>query len=149
VRPSAPGPYAAASVKAVTVAGRRLLLLRFNGQYPYTGVTAVAERIPSTYRIPKAWRDRIGTYRAIGIVPRTYPGTTPLVITLLIDDGVLLWGDRDGGVVSGTVVVPAGAGRAFTFGFAPLEVATGAGDALTAAGNTLTLLCITYRKIAR
>jgi hypothetical protein len=71
------------------------------------------------------------------------------VISLMIDDGVLLWGGSDEGVVSGTVLLPTGPRRAFSFGFAPLEVETGAGDALTAAGDTLTLLGLTYRKIGR
>ena len=144
VRPRVASPEAAASIKPVTVAGRRLLLLRFNSQYPYSGVMAVAEKIPSTYRIPKAWKDRTGSYRAINIIPRTYPGV-PRVLSLRIDDGVLLWGGSNGGVV----LVPAGPRRAFTFGFAPLEVETGAGDVLTAAGNTLTLFGLTYRKIGR
>jgi len=148
VRPRVASPEAAASIKPVTVAGRRLLLLRFNSQYPYSGVMAVAEKLPSTYRIPKAWKDRTGSYRAINIIPRTYPGV-PRVLSLRIDDGVLLWGGSNGGVPNGTVLVPAGPRRAFTFGFAPLEVETGAGDVLTAAGNTLTLLGLTYRKIGR
>ena len=110
---------------------------------------AAAEKIPSTYRIPAAWKARTGNYRAINIVPDSYPGQLPPVLSLMIDDGVLLWGGSDGGVLSGTVLAPAGPRRAFTFGFAPGEVETGAGDAITAAGNTLTLLGLTYRRIGR
>jgi hypothetical protein len=110
---------------------------------------AVAEKIPSTYRIPKAWKARVGSYRAINLIPSNYPGRLPRVLSLMIDHGVLLWGGSNGGVVSGQSLVPAGPRRAFTFGFAPLEVETGAGDVLAAASNTLTLSGITYRKIAR
>jgi len=149
VRARVASPEAAASIKPVTVAGRRLLLLRFYSQYPYSGVMAAAEKIPSTYRIPRAWKARVGSYRATNIIPGTYPGNPPRVLSLMIDHGVLLWGGSNGGVVSGTVLVPAGPRRAFTFGFAPLEVETGAGDALTAARNTLTLSGITYRRIGR
>jgi hypothetical protein len=144
VRPRVASPEAAASIKPVTVAGLRLLLLRFNSQYPYSGVMAAAEKIPSTYRIPGAWKARVGRYRAINIIPGTYPGRPPRVFSLVIHDGLLLAGGSDG-----KVLVPAGPRLAFTFGFAPLEVERGAGDALTAAGNTLTLLGITYRKIGR
>ena len=105
---------------------------------------AAAEKIPSTYRIPTAWKGRVGKYRAINIIPGTYPGSTPRVTSLVIDDGLLQVGGS-----KGKVLAPAGPRRAFTFGFAPLEVERGAGDVLTGAGNTLTFLGITYRKIGR
>jgi hypothetical protein len=44
---------------------------------------------------------------------------------------------------------PAGPRRAFTFGFTSFQVERGAGDVLTPAGDTLTLLGTTYRKIGR
>ena len=44
---------------------------------------------------------------------------------------------------------PAGPRRAFTFGFTSFQVERGAGDVFTPAGDTLTLLGTTYRKIGR
>ena len=45
------------------------------------------------------------------------------------------------------VVAPAGPRLAFTFGFTTVLVQRGAGDALTSAGNTLTILGTTYRRV--
>jgi CubicO group peptidase (beta-lactamase class C family) len=142
VHPSADNPSAAASIKPVTVAGRRLLLIHLNG----AGTAAAAEKIPSTYRVPRAWKDRTGSYRAINILPRTYPGGESRVARLTIDHGVLVWNRLNAGTWTG-VVTPAGPRRAFSFGFAAFQVERGAGDVLTAAGNTLTFLGTTYRRV--
>jgi len=140
LRPPADNPLAAAWIKPATVAGRLLMLTRLNGAPPGS-VSAAAEKIPSTYRIPTAWKDRTGRYRATNIIPGTYPGIDSPVGTLTIDHGVLVW--------AGTVVAPAGPRRAFTFGFNPFQVERGAGDVVTPAGNTLTILGTTYRRIGR
>jgi CubicO group peptidase (beta-lactamase class C family) len=147
VRPPADKPLTATWIKPATVAGRHLLLIRLNGAPPASGVSAAAERIPSTYRIPDAWKARTGSYRATSIVPHNYPGGVSRVGTLTIDHGALVWHTADGGAATGRVVVPDGARRAFTFGFTSNQVERGAGDALTAAGNTLTVLGTTYRRI--
>jgi hypothetical protein len=59
--PRADGWYAsdtpgAPSMKVETVKGRRLLIGRTAGG----AVGAVAERIPDTYHVPSAWRERVG-----------------------------------------------------------------------------------------
>ena len=140
---------ATAAIKPATVGGRHLLLIRLNGAPPASGVAAYAEKIPSTYRIPKAWKDRTGSYRATSILPGTYPGGESRVGRLTIDHEVLVWNTLAGGAWAGKVVAPAGPRRAFTFGFTAFEVERGAGDVLTSAGNTLTLLGTTYRRVGR
>jgi CubicO group peptidase (beta-lactamase class C family) len=146
--PPANSPLATAWIRPATVAGRHLLLIRLNGKPPASGVAAYAEKIPSTYRIPTAWRDRTGSYRATSILPGTYPGL-PRVGKLTIDHGVLVWNTLAGGAWTGKVVAPAGPRRAFTFGFTAFYVERGAGDVLTPAGETLTLLGTTYRRVGR
>jgi CubicO group peptidase (beta-lactamase class C family) len=139
--PSAKYPLAAVWIKPVTVAGRHLLLGHFDrlaGPAPNGVVTIFAEKIPSSYRIPKAWRARTGRYRATTVIPGT-PSYVSRTGSLTVDDGVLVWNHL--------VVAPAGPSLAFTFGFTPLLVARGAGDALIPSGNTLTNLGITYRKV--
>jgi Beta-lactamase len=142
VHPSADNPLAGAWVKPATIAGRHLLLMHSGGSLtapaPNGFVTTLAERLPSSNRIPQVWRARTGLYRATNIIPDTYPGLAR-VGKLTIQNGVLVW--------DGLVVVPHGSRLAFTFGFAPVLVQRGAGDALTAAGNTLTILGTTYRKV--
>jgi CubicO group peptidase (beta-lactamase class C family) len=138
--PAANNPMAAAWFKPATVAGRHLLLAHLNratGPAPNGVVTTFAEKIPSSYRIPQAWRARTGSYRATNIIPGTW-SAIPRTGSLTIDHGVLVW--------NGQVVAPAGPSLAFTFGFAPVLVARGAGDALIPSGDTLTSLGVTYRK---
>ena len=96
VRPPADKPLTATWIKPATVAGRHLLLIRLNAAPPISGVSAAAERIPSTYRIPTAWKARIGSYRAASILPRTYPGGVSPVGALTIDHGALVWSTADG-----------------------------------------------------
>lgn len=137
--PAGDNPLAAVWIKPATVAGRHLLLAHYDklvGPAPNGVVTTFAEKIPSSYRIPQAWRARTGSYRATNIIPGTPADRT---VRLTIEHGVLEW--------NGLVEAPAGPSLAFTFGFAPLLVARGAGDALVASGNTLTSLGITYRKV--
>lgn len=147
MRPRADGwytplrPRGAVSIKPATVAGRRLLLARLSG-----AVYAIAEKIPAGYRIPPAWRARTGAYRAINVLPGTYPGLVARTARLTIRAGLLLW-TTEGSTPS--VLAPAGPRRAFTFGFFPGEVQRGAGEAVIPAGNTLTLLGVTYRRTAR
>jgi hypothetical protein len=141
--PSPGSPWARVWLKPATVTGRRLLLGNMLSPPGSEGVSAVAEEIPSTYSIPNAWRARTASYRATNIIPRTYPGLVSPTGTLMIDHGVLMWSTSAGA----KVVVPDGSQHAFTFGFLPLEVQRGAGDVLTAAGNTLTILGTTYRKV--
>jgi hypothetical protein len=106
------------------------------------GVSALAEEIPSTYSIPNAWTARTASYRATNIIPRTYPGFVPPTATLMIDHGVLMWKTSAGA----KIVVPAGSQHAVTFGYNALQIQRDAGDVLTAAGNTLTILGTTYRR---
>jgi CubicO group peptidase (beta-lactamase class C family) len=142
VHPPADNPLAVAWVKPATIAGRHLLLMHSNGSLtapaPNGFVTTLAEKLPSSYRIPPVWRARTGLYRATNIIPETYPGLAR-VGKLTIQNGVLVW--------DGLVMIPRGLRLAFTFGFAPVLVQRGAGDALTASGNTLTILGTTYRKV--
>jgi CubicO group peptidase (beta-lactamase class C family) len=142
-------PVAAAWIRPATVAGRHLMLSRLDGLGGASGVSAAAETIPFTYRIPKAWKERTGSYRAISIRPRTYPGGESRVGRLTIDHGVLVWHTIVGGAPGGKVVAPAGPRRAFTFGFTSFQAERGAGDVLTPAGDTLTLLGTTYRRLGR
>ena len=67
---------------------------------------------------------------------------------LTIDHGVLVWNTLAGGAWTGKVVAPAGPRRAFTFEFTAFEVERGAGDVLTPAGHTLTLLGTAYEESA-
>jgi hypothetical protein len=139
--PAAGDPLATAWFKPATIAGRHLLLAHFDralGPEPNGVVTTFAEKIPSSYRIPQAWRARAGKYRATNIIPDT-EAALPRTVNLTIDHGVLVWNDR--------VVAPAGPTRAFTLGLTPVLVARGAGDTLIASGNTLTSLGITYQKV--
>jgi CubicO group peptidase (beta-lactamase class C family) len=148
--PSPDNPLTNVWLKPATVTGRHLLLLRAFGPPGLAGVSAAAEKIPSTYRIPNAWRARIGSYRATNIIPGTYPGLVPGAGTLMIDHGVLMWNTGTGPGGSGPkVLVFAGSQHAFTFGYNGLEIQRDAGDVLTAAGNTLTLLGTTFRKVGR
>jgi CubicO group peptidase (beta-lactamase class C family) len=135
-------PWASVWLKPATVTGRRLLLGNMLSPPGSEGVSALAEEIPSTYRIPNAWRARTASYRATDIIPRTYPGFVPPAATLMIDHGVLMWKTSAGA----KIVVPAGSQHAFTFGYNALGIQRDAGDVLTAAGNTLTILGTTYRR---
>jgi len=140
--PSPANPLSSLWVKPATVTGRHLLLQRSFSPPGFAGVSAVAEKIPPTYRIPNAWRARTASYRATSIIPGTYPGWVPAEGTLMIDHGVLIWNTSDGA----KILVPAGSQHAFTFGFQTLAVQRDDGDVLTAAGNTLTILGTTYRR---
>jgi CubicO group peptidase (beta-lactamase class C family) len=135
-------PLASAWIKPATVAGHRLLLAHSNGSAlapsPNGLVTTLGEKIPADYRIPAAWRARVGSYRATDIVPGTAPALTAPA-SLAIVGGVL--------EVNGLVVEPAGPNLAFTYGFASGGVQRGAGDAVVAKGDTLKLLGMTYRLV--
>jgi CubicO group peptidase (beta-lactamase class C family) len=140
--PASDNRLAALWIKPATVAGRRLLLAHVNdsssGPAPNGFVTTFAEKIPSSYRIPEAWQVRTGSYRATDTIPGTYPDV-PRTGTLTFENGVLEW--------NRSVVAPAGPRLAFTFGFTSVLVQRGAGDALTSAGDTLTILGTTYQRI--
>jgi CubicO group peptidase (beta-lactamase class C family) len=142
VRPPANNALADAWIKPATVSRRQLLLVRSS----VSGVIAIAEKIPSTYRIPAAWKARTGNYHATSIIPGTYNGYVAPVGKLTIDHGVLVWNTLAAGAWTRQAVAPAGPHRAFTFGFNGYLVERGAGDVLTPAGNTLTILGITYRR---
>jgi hypothetical protein len=140
-RQSTDDPLAGIWFKPATVAGRRLLLAHFNyfsGPAPNGVVATFAEELPSRYRIPQAWRARIGTYRATNVIPGTPPELLPRSGRLTINHGVLEW--------NGVVENPSGPRLAFSYGLSP-SVARGAGEALIPAGNTLTTLGVTYRKV--
>jgi CubicO group peptidase (beta-lactamase class C family) len=140
VRPPVDDPMAAAWFKPATVAGRHLLLAHFDtlqGPEPNGVVTTFAEKVPFSYHIPQAWRTRTGRYRATNVIPGTPAPLTPSG-RLTIEHGLLVW--------NGVVVAPTGPNLAFTFGFTSLLVQRGSGDSLTAAGNSLTILGVTYRK---
>jgi CubicO group peptidase (beta-lactamase class C family) len=136
--PSAPVPV---SIKPATVAGHRLLLIRTGPSF----VIADSEKIPSRYRVSKAWRARTGGYRPITTVPDTYPGTDVSKGRLWIYRGVLIWSTKSSGGVFGEtsrVLVPAGSRRAFTFGNPRY-----AGDVVTPAGRNLSILGLKFRRI--
>jgi len=133
------------SIRFVTVAGRQVLVARTT-----TGsVGASAERLPRTYSVPAAWRNRTGSYRAVNIRPNTFPGAVAPTGSLTLHDGILLWQATPGAVRGTTVLVPAGPRLAFTFGFTPFAVQTDAGEGVAAAGRTLTVLGVTYRQTSR
>jgi CubicO group peptidase (beta-lactamase class C family) len=134
-------PLSSAWVKPATVAGRHLLLTHLDsvgGPAPNGVVTILAEKLPSDYRIPRAWRARTGSYRATNIVPGT-ASVTPRAGELKIVHGVLEW--------NGLVVTTEGPDLAFTYGLSSWLLARGEGDALGPAGKTLTILGIHYRKV--
>ncbi len=140
-RHSAHNPLARRWFKPATVAGRRVLLAHydyFSGPAPNGVVTTFAQELPSSYRIPQAWRTRIGTYRATNVIPGTPPELLPRSVKLTISHGVLEW--------NGVVENPNGPRLAFSYGLGP-SVARGAGVALIPAGNTLRTLGVTYRKV--
>jgi CubicO group peptidase (beta-lactamase class C family) len=131
--------------KPRTVAGRHLLMAHystFSGPAANGAVAPFAQRLPAGYRIPAAWRARVGTYRATNIIPGSAPGAgfeqAPPVVRLTITHGVLEW--------NGTIEQPSGPRLAFAYGMSP-SLARGTGDALVAAGDTLTRYGITYRRL--
>ena len=149
VTPRADGWYTdqsgSLSIKAKTVAGRQLLL----GRTSDGAVAAIAERIPSTYHVPAAWRRRTGKYRAVNTLPSNYPGVVAHDASLTLDHGVLLWHAAPGVSRETSVLAPAGPRLAFTFGFAAFAVETDAGDGVVARKNTLTILGVTYRRTGK
>jgi CubicO group peptidase (beta-lactamase class C family) len=138
--PSPERPLSELWIKPVTVAGHRLLLAHSYGSpiapAPDGAVTTFGEKVPSDYRIPPAWRSRLGIYRATNMVPGTYPDV-PRLGRLSIYDGVLQW--------DGVPVEASDARLAFTFGFSSPLVQRGAGSSIVAAGRTLTTLGVRYR----
>jgi CubicO group peptidase (beta-lactamase class C family) len=132
----------ALSIRSKTAEGRQLLL----GRMADGAVAAVAERIPSSYQVPAAWRARVGNYRAVNIHPNTYPGAVAHQATLTVDHGILIWHAAPGVARETSVLAPAGPRLAFTFGFAAFAVETNAGDGVVAGKNTLTFLGVTYRR---
>jgi hypothetical protein len=80
------------------------------------------------------------------VYPGTYAGAVAPAGDLTIYDGVLLWHATPSAARGTTVLIPAGPGLAFTFGYTPFAVETGAGDGVLAGDNTLSLLGVTYRK---
>jgi CubicO group peptidase (beta-lactamase class C family) len=124
--------------KPETIAGRHLLL----AHYPTGVVATFAERLPANYRIPRAWRARVGTYRATNIIPGSTRGSgfeqVPPTARLTIDRGVLKW--------NGAIENPSGPRLAFAYGMSP-SLARGTGDALVASGSTLTRYGLVYRKV--
>jgi CubicO group peptidase (beta-lactamase class C family) len=141
VDPSPERPLSEIWLKPATVAGRRLLLAHSDGTAvapaPNGYVTTYGEKVPSGYRIPGAWRERLGDYRATNLDPATYPAV-PRIGKLAAYGGVLEW--------NGIPVAAASSRLAFTFGFSPLYVQRGAGSSIVAAGKTLTVLGVTYRR---
>jgi CubicO group peptidase (beta-lactamase class C family) len=140
-RESTDNPLAGIWFKPATVAGRRVLLAHYNyfsGPAPNGVVATFAEELPSRYRIPQAWRARIGTYRATNVIRGTVPELLARSGRLTINHGVLEW--------NGVVENPSGPSLAFSYGLGP-SVARGAGEALIAAGSTLTVLGVTYQKV--
>jgi hypothetical protein len=133
------------SIKPTTAARRRLLL----GRTSDGAVAAIAERIPSTYHVPGAWRDRTGKYRAVNTLAGNYPGVVANDASLTLDHGVLIWHAAPGVSRETSVLAPAGPRLAFTFGFAAFAVETNAGDGLVARKGTLTILGVTYRRTRR
>jgi CubicO group peptidase (beta-lactamase class C family) len=133
-------PLSAMWIKPATVAGRHLLLAHYDrlaGPQPDGFVSVFAEKLPSTYHVPRAWRARVGSYRAINLVPdSTEVARTG---TLTIVHGVLQW--------NRLVVAPTSGRLGFTYGLTAFLVARGAGDALIPSGNTLTILGVRYRKV--
>jgi len=133
------------SIKPRTVSRRRLLL----GRTSDGAVAAIAERIPSTYLVPAAWRRRTGKYHAVNTLQNNYPGLVAHDANLTLDDGLLIWHAAPGVSRETTVLSPAGPRLAFTFGFAPFAVETDAGDGVAARENALTILGVTYRRDGR
>jgi hypothetical protein len=88
LQPRADGWYAAAHpggeglfetgwYKPATLAGRHVLLIHSYegaGPAPNGYVALGGERLPSNYRIPAAWRNRVGTYDATNYVKSTPVG---------------------------------------------------------------------------
>ena len=101
-------------------------------------VALFAEELPSRYRISPAWRARVGTYRASNVIPGTPRELLARVGRLTIDRGVLEW--------NRAVEKPSDSGLSFSYGLG-VNIARGAGVALVPAGNTLTTVGVTYRKI--
>ena len=135
-------PSGPLSIKPTTVAGRRLLL----GRTRDLGVAAIAERLPSTYHVPAAWRHRTGKYLAVNVNPNTYPGTVAHDATLTLHHGILIWNAAPSVSRETAVLAPARPRLAFMFGFAAFAVETDGGDSVVARKNTLTVLGVTYRR---
>lgn len=132
-------PMSAYWVRPATVAGRHLMLLHLNhlvGPEPNGVVMIFGEKVPSGYRIPQAWRARLGSYRATNDVPSDI--STPRPGELRIVHGMLEW--------NGTVLTTEGPGLAFTYGLSS-ALGRGEGNALVASGKTLTFLGVHYRKV--
>jgi CubicO group peptidase (beta-lactamase class C family) len=142
VRPRAGDLFDEAWIRPATAGGRRLLLVRLAATPPAQGVTAAAERIPSSYRVPRAWRGRPGAYRASNLFPGPYPGAVDRA-ELALSHGVLVFSRSDG---TAKVLVPDGPRRAFTFGFSTFAVQRGSGDLVTVDGKALSLLGTTFRR---
>jgi CubicO group peptidase (beta-lactamase class C family) len=151
LQPRADGWYAAAHpggeglfetgwYKPATLAGRHVLLIHSYegaGPAPNGYVALGGERLPSNYRIPAAWRDRVGTYDTTNYVKSTPVGPgVPRTGELSIEHGVLTW--------NGLIVSARDSGPAFTIGFP----ARTSGEAIVPSGETLTVLGVTFRKVA-
>ncbi|MGH2938767.1 MAG: serine hydrolase domain-containing protein [Solirubrobacterales bacterium] len=138
--PPSPDPMSAYWIKPASVAGRHLMLVHLNrllGTEPNGVVTIFGEKIPSGYRIPRAWRTRLGSYRATNDVPGDV--NAPRAGELRIVHGVLEW--------NGVATTTEGPGLAFTYGLSSVLLARGEGDALVPNGKTLTILGVHYRKV--
>ena len=124
-------PFAAEAIKPATVAGRHLLLARLHG-----GVGAIAEKISPAYRNRQAWRARAGAYRATDVLPGSYPGVVPRTARSRLTTGC--WCGSFPIAPRFSLRRPHDGHSRSDFPRSPFE--RGAGDVLTPAGSTLTLL---------
>jgi hypothetical protein len=141
-RPSPTNPLSELWLKPAKVAGHNLLLAHSYGSAvapsPNGFVTTYGEKVPASYRVPRAWKGRLGIYRATNMIPGTYPDV-PRLGRLSTYGGVLEW--------DGVPVEAADDRLAFTFGFSSPLVQRGAGSSIVAAGKTLTTLGVRYRLV--
>lgn len=137
--PGGEGLFETAWYRPATLSGRHVLLIHsYQGAGPapngYVGLGG--ERLPSNYRIPSAWRDRVGTYAATNYVKNTPVGPgVPRTGELKIEHGVLTW--------NGLILSAKDSGPAFTTGFP----ARTSGEAIVPSGRTLTVLGVTFRRV--
>lgn len=100
------------SLKQIEIDGQKALVART----PDGTKGLMAQRIPNSYSVPRAWRERVGRYDIRGVPENAYPlmPDEPALAELSMYRGVLL--------LNGSVLRPASGKLAFTFGPSPLQV---------------------------
>lgn len=115
----------AASLKLIRIEGQRALLIR-----TADGVKGLfAEAVHRFPRVNRAWRGRLGTYRAVNIAPTVYPMGEDQEIPLYEYDGLLFLGNM--------ILRIRNDRMAYDFGVTPYQVMRDSGFSVQSKGANL------------